>query len=450
MIGNIVNLIKKGNKRSVKVKKNIIAAFGIKGGAVLIGLIKVPIILAYLNVEKYGVWLTIASIVDWVQYFDLGLGHGLRNKFAESLAKGDKERAKQLVSTTYYYITLIFGILGFLLVPIVFFLDWQQILNTTIVSQYELCLSVAVVLIMFILRFILYQISIILKADQRPALSDVFLPIASVITLVLVFLLKYISNDSLFLACVAISVPPVLVLLCANIYFFNKEYKEYRPSLANVNRDLFKDTFVLGIKFFVVQICALVMFASSNIILTQIVNPSEVTLYNISRQYFNMPFMIFGIILTPIWSAVTEAYIKVEYTWIKNVMKKLLYVGILFSIGEILMLVISPWMYKIWLGSEVLIPFSLSIVMAIQFIFFLLGSPFAYFINGVGKLSLSIKVGYLQIVLFLPAAIFLTKQWGALGLVLSMILINSLIQIVIIPLQYKRIINKTANGIWNK
>jgi O-antigen/teichoic acid export membrane protein len=126
-----LTFITKGSQRSVKAKKNIIASFGIKGVSILIGLIKVPVILLYLDVEKYGVWLTIASIVDWVQYFDLGIGHGLRNKFAEALANNNKERAKKLVSTAYFYITLIFIGLTLLLLPLVYTLNWQNILNFT-------------------------------------------------------------------------------------------------------------------------------------------------------------------------------------------------------------------------------------------------------------------------------------------------------------------------------
>ncbi|MFA6625123.1 MAG: hypothetical protein WCS80_05115, partial [Bacilli bacterium] len=162
---NIINtFLCSGSSRTIKAKKNIVAGFGVKGVAIILGLVKVPIILNYLNAEKYGIWLTIASIVDWVHYFDLGIGHGLRNKFAEAIAEGDKVKAKKLVSTAYYYITIIFGIVGIVLIPLLFLINWQKVLNTTLVSQQELLFSVLFVLVMFILRFILYQISEILKA----------------------------------------------------------------------------------------------------------------------------------------------------------------------------------------------------------------------------------------------------------------------------------------------
>lgn len=448
---NIINtFLCSGSSRTIKAKKNIVAGFGVKGVAMILGLVKVPIILNYLNAEKYGIWLTIASIVDWVHYFDLGIGHGLRNKFAEAIAEGDKVKAKKLVSTAYYYITIIFGIVGIVLIPLLFLINWQKVLNTTLVSQQELLFSVLFVLVMFILRFILYQISEILKAVQRPALSDIFLPIASCVTLICVFLLRFVSKDSLFLACVAISAPPVIILLFANLYFFHKEYKEFSPSLKDIDNSLFKDTFTLGLKFFIIQLSGLVMFASSNIILTQLVNPSEVTLYNISRQYFNLPFMVFGIILSPFWSAITDAYVRGEYDWIKKSMRSLLIIGGLFVIGEFMMLIISPWAYRVWIGDSIEIPFMLSAVTSIMFVFYLIGAPFSHFLNGTGKLELSTRIGIIQVLLFLPIAILLTKVLGAFGLVLSMIIVNSIPQIVLGPLQYKMLIQKKAKGIWNK
>jgi O-antigen/teichoic acid export membrane protein len=248
----------------------------------------------------------------------------------------------------------------------------------------------------------------------------------------------------------AISIPPVIVLLVANFWYFNRDYKYYKPSLKFVERKMFKDIFSLGVKFFIVQLAGLIMFASSNIILTQVVNPSEVSLYNISRQYFNIPFMVFGIILMPFWSAITDAYTRQEFHWIKQAMKKLFYLGLLFSLGVTIMLLISPFAYKIWLGDAIHIPFKLSVVTAIMFIFYIMFAPFSHFINGVGKLSLGIRIGVVKMLLFLPVAILLTNYLSAVGLVLAMILVNAIPTALLEPLQYKKIINKQAKGIWNQ
>lgn len=443
-------IVGSGESRSVKARKNIIGSFGIKGLAILIGFIKVPIILSYLDAEKYGIWLTIASIVDWVHYFDLGLGHGLRNRFAEAMALNNHVLARKLVSTTYYYTTIIFGSVFFVLLPIVFVVNWQSVLNTSTISLNELTWSVFIVLLMFVFRFIFFQISVILKGDQRPALSDLFMPLANILTLVFILLLKLFSNNSLLLACLAISVPPALTLFIANIYFFSKDYYQYTPSTKYKDKTLFKDTITLGVKFFIIQLASLVVFASSNLILTQTVNPTEVTLFNISRQYYIIPSMFFSIILSPYWTAITDAYTLKEIDWIKNIMRKLVLIGVIFCVCEIVWVLLSPIAFKLWIGDMVYIPLQLSVISAVYFATNIMWAPFTHFLNGVGKLKISVLLASVQMAFFIPVALFFSSKWGASGLFFSLIIVSSIPLLLINIFQYYIIVNKKAKGIWNE
>jgi len=51
------------------------------------------------------------SLVGLFSFFDIGLGNGLRNSFAEAVAKGEHLLAKTFVSTTY---TIFIGIISLL------------------------------------------------------------------------------------------------------------------------------------------------------------------------------------------------------------------------------------------------------------------------------------------------------------------------------------------------
>src|ERR1035437_10668458 len=77
-----------GNQRSIKAKKNILVISIIKGCSIAVSLLLVPITIHYVNPTRYGIWLTLSSIVGWFSFFDVGLGNGLRNKFAEAVTNG--------------------------------------------------------------------------------------------------------------------------------------------------------------------------------------------------------------------------------------------------------------------------------------------------------------------------------------------------------------------------
>lgn len=78
-----------GNSRSIIVKKNIIASFFLKCISILVSLQVVPLTITYINPTKYGIWLTLSSIIAWLSYFDLGFAHGFRNRFSEAKANGN-------------------------------------------------------------------------------------------------------------------------------------------------------------------------------------------------------------------------------------------------------------------------------------------------------------------------------------------------------------------------
>ena len=64
----------RGHEATIKAKKNIAAAFFIKGLNIAIGLMLVPLTINYLNPTKYGIWITLSSIIGWFSFFDIGLG----------------------------------------------------------------------------------------------------------------------------------------------------------------------------------------------------------------------------------------------------------------------------------------------------------------------------------------------------------------------------------------
>ena len=85
-------------KRSSLLQKNILASFLIKGWSAFIVLLMVPATLHCLGEYKNGIWLTISSMLLWIDNMDIGLGNGLRNKIAEYMAQGEYERTRSWCS----------------------------------------------------------------------------------------------------------------------------------------------------------------------------------------------------------------------------------------------------------------------------------------------------------------------------------------------------------------
>jgi len=447
----IRDFITKGHPRSVKAKKNIIASFGLKGFSILVSFLLVPLTLNYLNPTKYGIWLTISSVVGWFGFFDIGLGNGLRNKLAEAFALKDDKLAKIYVSTTYVVLSLIIGLVYLLFLVINPFLNWARLLNTTPEMAHELSWIALIVFTFFAIRFVLKLIGVILTADQMPAVNNSFTPVGNLIALIAIYFITRVSQGNLLYISVVYSAAPIIILIVASIYFFNGKYKYIKPSIKFVSFQYFKPLAGLGVKFFILQISALVIFSTDNMIITQILGPAEVTPYNIAFKYFSIPIMIFAIINKPFWSAFTEANAVGDISWIKTSINRLIIIWAIIIILVVFMLIISKYFYLIWVGDKVHIPFLLSVFMGLYVIISTWNNIFAMFINGVGKLKLQIYEGIFGMIINIPISIFFAKNLnlGSSGVILGSCF-SLLIGSFIIPIQSMKIIKGNATGIWNR
>ena len=315
-----------GHKRSLKAKKNIAASFLIKGINILIGLLLVPLTINYLNPTKYGIWITLSSIIAWFSFFDIGLGNGLRNKFAEALARGDQKSARTYISTSYAVMALIIAFVLILFYVLNHFLNWSTILKAGDAPDTvsEISRLAVFVFTFFCLTFFFRLISTILTADQQPAKASLFNLYTNVLSLIAIVILIKVTAGSLLFLGIIFSGIPLLVFIGANFWFFSAEYKFYRPSLKFVDLSKAKDLFSLGTKFFSIQVSGVLIFQTNNIIISQLFGPAEVTPYNVAFKYFSILMMLFAIVITPFWSAFTEAWVKNDTNWIKNIMSKLI------------------------------------------------------------------------------------------------------------------------------
>ena len=175
------------------------------------------------------------------------------------------------------------------------------------------------------------------------------------------------------------------------------------------------------------------------------------TTYNISFKYFSIPIMVFTIIITPFWSAFTEAITNNDMKWIINSMKKLIKIWFLVVIGVIVLLAISKYFYLMWVGGKVRIPFLLSVFMGLYAIIITFSSIFSSFLNGIGIIKLQMYVGIVGMIINIPISIFFAKNLGLgnAGVILGTCF-TLMLGVIFMPIQYIKIINGTAKGIWSK
>lgn len=448
----IIRFLNKGSDRSVKYKKNALCMFFLKGISMLVSLLYVPLLLNSLNTENYGIWLTLTSIVSWVAMLDIGLGNGLRNKLAEAMANNNVRLAKKYVSSAYValgsYIVLflvIFSILGYLFIP------WNSVLNAPNIHESDLRMLVVIVFISFGAQFVLNLLNSILLALQQPALSSLISTIGQISSFLFVLLcVKAFNITSLLILGSIVSISPVLVLIIASVILFRSSCRKISPSIAYYDHDLIKDIIKLGLNFFIIQIMTIVLYQSNNLVITHIIGNEGVVEYNVAYKYVQILHLLYMIIVTPMWSATTQAYIKGDMEWIISTNKKLNIIALIFGLFGVLMIILSPFVYGLWLNnSNVQIVFSTTIILLLTEIFRMFYGNYGYIINGIGKLHAQLVISIVLACLYIPLIILSGKIWGLNGILFMGLFIN-ILNLVWSKYQFLVLVKGTAHGFWNK
>lgn len=439
----------KGHERTLSAKKNIAFSFLIKGVSILINLALVPLTINYINPTQYGIWLTLSSIIVWFSFFDIGFGHGLRNRFAESKATGNYEKAKIYVSTTYAVLTLIFTGVWILFFAANFFVDWSKILNTPAELAKELSTMALIVFSFFCLQIVLKTINTIIVADQKPAKAAFFDMLGQLIALIAIYILTLKTQGSLVNLGLALGIAPILVLIFASFILFKSDYKYCAPSLQFVDFSHARDIMSLGLKFFFIQFSAIIIFQTSNIVISQILDPKYVTNYNIAFKYFSILSMTFMIVISPFWSAFTEAYKKQDFKWMKSTITKLKLLWLFLIPVTLILIFFAKTSYNIWVGDTIEISSKTSILMAIYILISIRFNLFIYLINGIGKIKLQLYINLLISLIYIPIAIYTCRKFGIDGIIGANILV-AIVHAIFGQIQISRLMNLSAVGIWNK
>ena len=423
--------------------------FFIKGGSILINFLLVPLTINYVDVETYGLWLTLSSMVGWFSFFDIGINNSLRNKFAEAIANNNKQLARKYVSTTYAILSIIFASFFIVFYGINHFIKWQNVLHLT--TSQDISLVLIIIVAYFCLKFVLSSINIILIADQRPAESALRILFENILALLIIFILTRYTSGSLLKLCLGLTVSPLIILAVFNFKLFSKRYKYCSPSVHFVDFKLTRNLLSMGVKFFVIQISSILYTQTISFIIMRYYSSTAVTQVNIAGKYFYIILMLFNIIIGPMWSASTDAYARNDIQWIRNVVRRYEKVFYFIFALAVLMLISSQFVYRIWIGKDIIhIPFKLSVVIMLQTLVLTYGGLYIQVLNGMGYLKIQFWGSVIAPLIFFTLVWFVIKftAYEATGIIIASIISNYCCYLLG-PMQY-RMVMKNKRGIWVK
>ena len=410
------------DNRTKIIKKNIIYSFLLKFLSIGLSFILLPLTVRYLTEIEYGIWVTLFTVMNWVNFLDMGLALGMRNKLAEAVSRNNLNEIKTYLSTGIFAMIGMGSILLIIFFIGIHLVNMQSIFNTKEISERDLYISTLFTGIFVILAFVLSVINQIYYAYQKAAITGAIQIVHNFIILSIVYYLTLQPTHKLFYFILSFGIAVLSSRIIFIIDFFRKN-KNIIPKIKYLELNKLKNIFNLGIKFFVIQIVCIAMFSSSNILITQCLGPEYVRSYDIVFKLFSIITMAHGLICAPLWNAYTDAYVKKDFIWIKSNIKKMIYIMIPIILGSMILIWNTEWLINIWIRDvDIVIPQYLTIFMGLYVIIACWNNIWATFLNGIGNINIQLYASVVSVLIMLPLSWYLMKLIGSSGMICAILI----------------------------
>jgi O-antigen/teichoic acid export membrane protein len=323
-----------------------------KGLTILMSFVSVPLTVHYLGAERYGVWLTISSLLLWVALTDFGLaGNALVNVLSEAVGKDDRKLARAYAASAFWALVTIALVIGVALMAAFPFIPWRAVFRVSdTTTTGELGSTCALVLTLFVISLPLSLLRSVYNAHQDGYLANIWAIAYGTVSLLGLVAVTHLQGGLPQLV-IAMSGVPTVVLVANAYYAFGCRYPWLAPAPSAVRWNCVRRLLKLGGKYLITQLANLGVYQSQAMIITQTLGPSKVVVFVVTFKVVTLPMDLVHMGTAPFVSAFGEAKARRDWNWIKGAFKNGTFasVGLGVPLAAALAILAKP-LILIWAG----------------------------------------------------------------------------------------------------
>jgi O-antigen/teichoic acid export membrane protein len=378
-----------------------------------VSLVTIPLTLHYLGNERFGLWMTISSVLAMASFADFGIGNGVLNTVATAFGKDDLEGLRQAISSGMAVLLLIGATVlsaFFVAYP---FVPWGSLFRvSSSVARAEAgpaMMSFAVCFALNIPLDVVQRVQLGLQEGFRTNVWQVCASVAGLLGLLLAMHLR-LGLPGLVLIFAGV---PVLGTALNALHFFGFSRPDLLPTHRYVYRKLIAQITRLGGLFFVLQVVAAISYSADNFIIAHVLGAEGVATFSIPQRMFSLVTLPVTMFLVPFWPAYAEAVSRGDHLWIKRTLFRTLFGVLLFaSVASAVVLAASNRLILWWIGPQIHPPFVLLLGFAIWTVMSCYANTLGVFLNGVSVIRFQVITASIFGVSCLAAKIFFSRHYG--------------------------------------
>ncbi len=351
----------RSKERYRRVLLSSLSAILSRGIGIATALVSVPLAVHYLGAERYGLWMTISSVIALLGFADLGMGSGLLNAIAKASGKDDHETARKSVSSAFFMLLGIAIIMLMVFAMVYQFIPWPRVFNVVSdIAIKESGESMAVFIIFAAINMPLGVVQRIYTGYQEGFVPSLWYTVGSLVGFIGLLLAIYFKAGLPWLV-LAMLGGPTLATLLNGIVLFGWSRPWLLPRWSGFNWSEGRKLAGSGLVFLLIQIFAMISFSSDNLVVAQVLGASMVTSLAVTQKLFSIT-MITQYFIGPLWPAFVEAMARKDFAWARRTLNRALILSLSVSLVIALPLVVFGKQIIAWWVGPALVPSTLLLV----------------------------------------------------------------------------------------
>jgi O-antigen/teichoic acid export membrane protein len=381
-------------------------------------LITIPLSLRLLGTERYGLWLTVGSLLTWLVVYDLGLSSGLLNVVATAYGRGDAGAIRRHVST---------ALLGFasmslaMLAVVAGGSHWVGLPRLLGIASGSPLAPDARALVL--VCGVIFAASFTLNGANQLAGSlqcgyvGAYGQISAVVLSCALLVVMSFRGASVVQFALVMGVPPLLGGCATACYLFLVPYRDFQPSIRLWSFASLRAISGCGTPIFLGGMADMAIVYSANLLIAHRLGPGVVPSYAVPYSGFMMVCSLCYGLVTPYQAAYAEALARGDREWIRRtairVLSRNLALMGAFGLGAI---AFGGLAIRFWTRGRVLAPRAFLGAMAVYFVCMVWTSANGILLIGIGRVKTNAALHACVAAVYLPGALLLLPRLGVIAL----------------------------------
>lgn len=384
--------------------------------------ISVPLTIHYLGAERFGLWMTISSVIAILGCLDLGIGNGLVNAISEADGKSDRTAACIAASSAFFILSAIAMLAAVGFVAAYPFVSWARILNL----QSQLAIdeagpTAAILATVFLINMPLGIVQSIQNGYQQGYRHHFWNAIGALIGLTAVLFVIALEKG-LPLLVLAMAGGPVAGSVANWISFFGRSKPWLLPRLGGFRWATSIRIARAGLAFFALQAFTIMATTSDNLVIAHFIGVSATACYAIFHRLYSI-VLITQYFTAPLWPAFGEAISHGDYHWARKALTRILVLNlVLGALSGLFLLMFGRSLISWWVGPAMVPPLLIVTGFAAASIMASCGGALASFLNSGPLLNKQIVFYGTASIITLILKMILAHSWGTGGVIWATVL----------------------------